>query len=1348
MAKHLNLSLGFTADVSGAKKSLQELERTLTGLMDKATLDTGGLGLTDEIKGAIVAAGDLKVKLQQATTSTGNLDLSKFNKSLQEGGKKLSDYAKELTALGPEGQKAFQQLANSINNAEIPLKRSNKLLNEFATTLKNTARWQLSSSILHGLVGEVQSAYYYAQDLNESLNNIRIVTGQSVEQMSRFAKEANNAAKALSTSTTEYANAALIYYQQGDSEEAVRAKTDITVKLANVTRQSAEAVSDQLTAIWNNFANGTDDLEHFADVLVRLGADTASSSDEIAQGLEKFAAIGNTIGLSYENAAAALATVTAQTRQSADVVGTAFKTIFARIQGLNLGETLEDGTTLNKYSEALLKVGINIKDQSGQLKDMDQILEEMGARWTSLSDDQQVALAQTVAGVRQYNQLMALMDNWDFYEKNLQAAKDAEGSLQRQADIYSEGWEAASKRVSAAAEDIYDSILNDEAFVDMLNFFADFLEAIGDIIDGLGGMKGVLMIVASVLANTFSADIAAGIDNVIYSLKMSTKKGFQEILDTKKEATQALRDTIPEDDSGTVGLIITGKADMQDKLIEKTLELEKANNAITESEKELAQQLMDTTNKLGDRIQKAQELQTQEQEQMDAQVSNLGRGHGTKESRAELRSNTKEFLKTEQAYGYQNSLVQSMKGTLSKSKLKDNGLEDLKKQFKDIEKTAKTTGKQLPKPIERAMKLIAKASSLDQVEKCITGLERVTDNFGEELLDMQQQIIAAFGDNPPPNLLQSLEELRIKAEQVGNTDASIVIDTTDFNAAVENVEETIDGFEGHVAGISEIATNVSTSVMDLTFAFQSLSNTKDVWSDPDSSGWEKFASVVNAATMTLRAYESVTAVTKQITDALARAKAKETLETIKSDAITKGSILTQVAAAFSTGGLSAAFGVLTGAVKANAKAFMTHPLLGPILAIVSAVMAGIIGLVSAFNSGSESTEEATERHKQNTEAIQEENEANKKLIQSMDANLKAYEKAIESGEGVESAKEALDQATRELAEAYDIEGAALAQLTGKYEDYEKVLGKAVTKRKEDIKTETDAIKTQQTDVRQRIRENSTKGNGRLSGNDYMLDFEGFNGGFGQKDETNAVNKLKQHIDSKYISTSDGDSIQFKTEAGNFDEMLELYEQMSAAYSDMEANMSEADKRDSDVYRETGEWLQRMGADLEEYKKLRDELAALNLESQTIDAAMDVSSLEEYEKWAQQVEYIMKQQGKSQEEIDAAIDTLASTSLNTSLESYHQASKGLDELSKTTQVSSTALRKVYGEIMEGESRYSEAAFWAVDWANVTAMKRHWSQHRHISMLLLKWRPLTRMLLQLPICCKKSLKMVFPKVMLIS
>jgi hypothetical protein len=95
----------------------------------------------------------------------------------------------------------------------MPLRRSNAMLNEMWVSLKNTARWQISSSILHGFMGSVQAAYSYAEDLNKSLNNIRIVTGKSVDEMAKFAQVANKAARELSTTTTEYTDAALIFYQ-------------------------------------------------------------------------------------------------------------------------------------------------------------------------------------------------------------------------------------------------------------------------------------------------------------------------------------------------------------------------------------------------------------------------------------------------------------------------------------------------------------------------------------------------------------------------------------------------------------------------------------------------------------------------------------------------------------------------------------------------------------------------------------------------------------------------------------------------------------------------------------------------------------------------------------------------------------------------------------------------------------------------------------------------------------------------------------------------------------------------------------------------------------------------------
>ena len=520
MAKQLNVSLAFNADVSQAQKAIQNLQTSLS------KISAMKVGDNLQLKEASEAARMLSYHLNQAyNATTGNIDLSALNHSLQKSSTNVTQLSNKLLQAGQTGQQAFVNLAQAISMAEYPMFKLGKRLTEFGNTLKNTIRWQFSSSLIHGTMGAYQQAIGYAEDLNQSLTNIRVVTGNNVEEMARFAEYANKAAKSLSTTTTAYTDAALIFYQQGLNDEQVKTRTDITVQMANVTGQSVTTVSDQLTAIWNNFNKSGDvAYEHYADVLTALGAATASSTDEIAGGLEKFAAVADTIGLSYEYAAAALATITSNTRQSEEVVGTALKTIFARIQGLNLGETLDDGTTLNKYSEALEKVGISIFDSAGEMKKMDVILDEMGAKWQTLSQDQQVALAQTVAGVRQYNQLVSLMDNWndgdsDSMMSNLNTALTADGALEEQADIWAESWEAAEKRVKAAAEGVYDSILDDDLFIGFNNVFADMLTGLEQVIDGVGGLKGVFIGVGSFILSLISHKIQPALTGFVLNIK-------------------------------------------------------------------------------------------------------------------------------------------------------------------------------------------------------------------------------------------------------------------------------------------------------------------------------------------------------------------------------------------------------------------------------------------------------------------------------------------------------------------------------------------------------------------------------------------------------------------------------------------------------------------------------------------------------------------------------------------------------------------------------------------------------------------------------------------------------------
>lgn len=582
MAKRLNYTIGVDADTSKFEVSVQKAVADLNKL-NSVNLSTG---LNEANKAAVSLAGNLR---RAINPETGKLDLANFNNNLKQSGETLNSYYQKLVQLGPAGEQAFLSVARSVTEAELPLKRSSKLLNELWITMKNTMRWQLTSSALHGFVGSLEQAYGYAKNLDRSLNNIRIVSEKSADDMARFAEQANKAAKALSTTTTNYTDASLIYYQQGLTDQEVLDRAETTIKMANVAGTTAETASQQLTAIWNNFYDGSQTLDHYADVMVKLGAVTASSSDEISEGIEKFAAVANTVGLSYEYAASALATVTAQTRESASIVGTAFRTLFSRIQGLNLGETLDDGTTLNKYSQALATVGVQIKDTNGELKGMDKILDDLGGKWDTLAQDQKIALAETVAGVRQWTQLIALMDNWDFFKKNLAIAKNADGALNQQAETYAESWEAARDRISASAEDVYDSLINKDFFISFDNGLSKVLDRTADFVDGMGGLAGVLATLSKLTLAVYGDKIEASIRDMVQNIGLMT--GYEQARSRELQAQAAIlakEASISHDD-----LFETQRMDIMQAEVDYQIKLNAELDKMSDAEKQVVQGIRD-----------------------------------------------------------------------------------------------------------------------------------------------------------------------------------------------------------------------------------------------------------------------------------------------------------------------------------------------------------------------------------------------------------------------------------------------------------------------------------------------------------------------------------------------------------------------------------------------------------------------------------------------------------------------------------------------------------------------------------------------------------------------------------
>ena len=145
---------------------------------------------------------------------------------------------------------------------------------------------------------------------------------------------------------------------------------------------------------------------------------------------------------------------------------------------------------------------------------MNKILDEMGAKWQSLNKDQQVALAQAVAGTRQYSQLIALMDNYGTFQDNIQVAINSTGTLEKQQATYLESTAAHLEKLSAASERLMGSLFDTDSVNGLIDGLTDVVNLLSNFIESVGGGKNALLMFGSIGTQVFSSQIAQGLHNL------------------------------------------------------------------------------------------------------------------------------------------------------------------------------------------------------------------------------------------------------------------------------------------------------------------------------------------------------------------------------------------------------------------------------------------------------------------------------------------------------------------------------------------------------------------------------------------------------------------------------------------------------------------------------------------------------------------------------------------------------------------------------------------------------------------------------------------------------------------
>lgn len=1264
-------------DVEVNKSQLDALQRDFDSLA--ATAKLPGNELNTGLQQAGQTARQVSTILDQSFNKKLNsLDVTKFSQELSKAGLSMKTLKENLAQGGTAGSKAFNDLTSEILGTNIQLKQTSTLLDKMSLTMANTIRFGISSAVFNNLTSAISKSWEYTKKLDKSLNDIRIVSGQSADQMDRFAKNANEAAKSLGSTTLDYTKAALIYYQQGLPESEIQDRTNTTIKMANVLGSSAEEVSDYLTAIWNNFYDGSKSLEYYADVITKLGAATASSAEEIAGGLEKFAAVGDTIGLSYEYATAALTTITAQTRQSEDVVGTALKTIFSRIQGLSLGDTLDDGTTLNKYSEALARVGISIKDQDGQLRDMDSILDDLGAKWKTLSKDQQVGLAQTVAGVRQYNQLVALMDNWDFMTENIETAANAQGELNAENEIYMESTEAHLNTLQASWEGLYQTMFDTNEINPLIDGFSEIIEGINGVAESFGGGAKSLAGFGAMFVNVFQKQIDRSLtrfiansnaakENLAYFKTMSETVSVGPDMNASTPEEKASAEAASRQVENAERLMaVYDRLDEADahrliSLTKETAELERQAILIAESSNKQVEQ---SVNNLSGSLSEDENIELEsakgDYEELNSLLGDMAEKHQISVEEIEMETSALQGLLND--YDEEKSTLEDIndiKQRISKIMSRSNSslINDLKKE-KDQLKTGQLTADQKQRILTLAKQISKEEGKItQQVKKTAKEVENESKNR-KKSADLQDQV--KNNNQQIDGALKPAEQAAPAVNTMNALTSSVTALTTAWAGLNSITSIWSDFMDGDISAGEAIMQTLTSITMILPGAISAFKTLKTM---QDSYAASKAASIAAAKAEADAMQENTLAI-----EAATGAKATSTEAEVADTAATTASTVAETAdAAASTAGAAAegadavattadttakgANAVATGIATAAQAAFNAVCMMNPVVLLI----AGLTAAVGAFAFFSAAAKKSREAQKEMNEETYKTAVAEKEQAQERKNNADAFLELYKQYKNGTKSKEDLAKATDSLTKLLSKEDIEVAKLTGNYDN---LIEKIKAARKEALSDEINSLETEKSSAEELMKGNAYDAKPTSSKDGYLYVRGSGNHGLAYGDEftdkdfsawlvdqgyTDFVENYKE--ENGYQTWNTG--IRTKENAESMAKLKGYWDEYVKATNDKDSDyyVSTKEKSDSEMYQSYRKFFEAYSGDLENYEKAKKELSEKQAEQEVYNT--DFSKIAKPEEYAEKRNALREQlkksgaaEGQSDAEINNQIDEYA------------------------------------------------------------------------------------------------------------
>lgn len=376
--------------------------------------------------------------------------------------------------------------------------QGNSVFQQFGTTLRDAFYAFTAANILQDAIYKVidagRESVEVVKELNDAATSLRMATGDSYESVKSLLSSYNEMGRELGAITTDVSESADEWLRQGHSIEDTNTLIRDSMILSKVSNLESAESTKYLTSTMQGYKVAVEDVLGIVDKLSAVDLESATDAGGLAEAMSRTAEGANLAGISMDRLLGMIATVGEVTQKSMSSIGESYKTIFSRMRDIKdnkLSVIGEDGEIedLSNVEIVLNSLGIKLRESNQEFRNFQEVLDEVAGNWDNYSSVQQAAIAKAFSGVRQQENFLVMMENWDKVLEYTDVASNSIGTAEEKFGYYLESLEAKTNSLKASLENLASTTISDELYGSIL----DTSKAIVDFTADTGILKALLI---------------------------------------------------------------------------------------------------------------------------------------------------------------------------------------------------------------------------------------------------------------------------------------------------------------------------------------------------------------------------------------------------------------------------------------------------------------------------------------------------------------------------------------------------------------------------------------------------------------------------------------------------------------------------------------------------------------------------------------------------------------------------------------------------------------------------------------------------------------------------------------